>query len=186
MIQSKKDLNEYLAKDKMHYPQRSWIERILYPSEHDIIWHQIYNLRKLEFLQNTKSNLWDKIRYVYQRAKYVRILNRTQMRLHPNVFGPGLYIPHIGRISVSSQAEIGENCTIRPYTLIASNLGVSKTELRKVKIGNNVELSEGCKIFCKRIGNNVKIGPNAVVFRNVPDNTSVLPLPNKYMQHEAL
>ena len=188
MIQSKEDLNYYLSEDRKHYANyisRSWIDRILYPGEHDIIWNQIYNLRLLEYRQNTKKGIFSKLLYVYQRAKYARILNRTQMRLHPNVFGPGLYIPHIGRMSISSQAEIGANCTIRPYTLIASNLGVSNSKFRKVVIGDNVEMSEGCKIFCKKIGNNVRIGPNAVVFKNVPDNTSVISAQSKYFQQDA-
>lgn len=184
MIKSKEDFYYYLEEDKKNYPNRNWIEKLLYPSEHDVIWHQIYNLRLLEYRQNTKHSLFSKLLYVFQRMKYVRILNRTQMRLHPNVFGPGLYIPHIGRISVSSQAMVGANCTIRPNTLIASNMGVGKTELLKVVIGDNVEISEGCKIFCKRIGNNVKIGPNSVVFRNIPDNTSVFVANCKYVQQD--
>ena len=177
MIQNKADLKFYLSEDRKHYTKRSWIEKLLYPSEHDLIWHQIYNLRLLEYRQNTKRGIISKLLYVYQRAKYVRILNKTQMRLHPNVFGPGLYIPHIGRMSISSLAEIGANCTIRPYTLIATNFGVRNSKFRKVIIGDNVEMSEGCKIFCKKIGNNVKIGAGAIVLKNVEDNVTVVGTP---------
>lgn len=184
MIQSKEDLKYYLTEDRKHYPVRTWLDRLLYPSEHDTILHQLYNLRLLEYRQNTKKGIRSKLLYVYQRAKYIRILNKTQMRLHPNVFGPGLYIPHVGRISVSSLAEIGANCTIRPNTLIASNLGVSNSKFRKVIVGDNVEFSEGCKIFCKKIGNNVIVGANAVVFRNIPDNTTAIGNPSKHMPRD--
>ena len=88
-------------------------------------------------------------------------------------------------MSISSLAEIGANCTIRPYTLIATNFGVRNSKFRKVIIGDNVEMSEGCKIFCKKIGNNVKIGPNAVVFKNIPDNTSVIAAQSKYFQQDV-
>lgn len=184
MIYSKKDLKYYLTEDRKYYPKTSWIMRMLYPSEHDVIWNQIYNLRLLEYRQNTKRTFVDKLFYIYQRCKYVRILNRTQMRLHPNVFGPGLYIPHIGRISVSAQAVIGANCTIRPYTLIATNLGVNNSKFRKVIIGDNVEFSEGCKILCRKVGNNVIVGPNAVVLRNIPDNTTAYGNPSKFMSRD--
>lgn len=74
----------------------------------------------------------------------------------------------------SSSAKIGKNCVIRPGTLIASNLGSSNQKLRKVVVGDNVEFSAGCKILCKKIGNNVSVGPNAVVSKNVPDNSIVM------------
>lgn len=185
MIQNKKDFKYYVSEDRKHYPHRSLFERLFYPSEHDIILRQIYNLRLLEYRLNTKKNIIDKLLYFIQRCKYTRILNRTQMRLYPNVFGPGLYIPHIGRISVSPLARIGANCTIRPNSLIASNLGVNRKKIREVTIGDNVEISEGCKIFCKKVGDNVKIGPNAVVFKNVPNNVSVISSPCIYITNDV-
>ena len=63
--------------------------------------------------------------------------------------------------------------------MIASNLGQKNQKTRKVTVGDNVELSEGCKILCKKIGSNVSIGPNAVVSKNVPDNSIVMGNPGE-------
>ncbi len=56
-------------------------------------------------------------------------------------------------------------------------MGVSgKGEKRGVPIiGDNVYIAPGAKIFGKiKIGNNVKIGANAVVYKNIPDNAIVV------------
>ena len=106
-------------------------------------------------------------------------MHKTQLYIYPNVFGPGLYIPHKGHILTSSEAVVGKNCIIRPGTLIASNLGQRNQKTRKVIVGDNVEFSEGCKIICKKIGSNVSIGPNAVVSKNVPDNSIVMGNPGE-------
>jgi serine O-acetyltransferase len=46
------------------------------------------------------------------------------------------------------------------------------------QIGNNVDIGAGAKLLGPiRIGNNVNIGPNAVVIEDVPDNSSVVPIP---------
>jgi serine O-acetyltransferase len=45
-------------------------------------------------------------------------------------------------------------------------------------IGNNVYIATGAKLFGKIvIGNNVKIGPNAVVHKSIPDNAVVVSSP---------
>ena len=100
-------------------------------------------------------------------------MHKNQMYLYPNVFGPGLYVPHLGRILTPPNAKVGCNCTIRPGLLIATNLGVKNSKKHFITIGDNVEFSEDVKVLCKKIGNNVVIGPNTVVSRNIPDNKTV-------------
>lgn len=42
-------------------------------------------------------------------------------------------------------------------------------------IGDNVYLASGAKLFGKiKIGNNVKIGANAVIYKDIPDNAIVV------------
>jgi serine O-acetyltransferase len=87
--------------------------------------------------------------------------------------GPGLYIGHFGGITISGRAIIGSNCNIAQNTTI----GVSGSgEKRGVPIiGDNVHIAPGARIFGKiSIGNNVKIGANAVVYKDIPDNTVVV------------
>ncbi|GAA3319001.1 hypothetical protein GCM10020331_024100 [Ectobacillus funiculus] len=48
------------------------------------------------------------------------------------------------------------------------------------KIGNNVYIGPGAKIFGGiTIGNNVSIGANSVVTKDVPDNVTVVGIPAK-------
>ena len=44
-------------------------------------------------------------------------------------------------------------------------------------IGDNVYIAPGAKLFGKiKIGNNVKIGANAVVYKDIPDGATVVSL----------
>ena len=185
MIKNKADLKKYLDADIKRYPNppRNFVGSIL-KTEKYIIWNQIKNLRKLEYYQNTQTNFFRKLLYNLQLVRYYRIMAKTNIFIYPNVFGPGLYIPHLGRILTPPQAEVGSNCTLRPDLLIMTNLGVSNKKNYAIKIGDNVEFSEGCKIACKKIGNNVVVGPNAVVLRNIPDNTTAFASPCEFMPRD--
>jgi len=83
--------------------------------------------------------------------------------------GPGLYIGHFGGIHVSGRATIGANCALSQGITIGvtgdgADCGIPV-------IGDDVYIAPGAKVFGRiRVGNNVKIGPNACVHRDVPDN----------------
>jgi len=86
--------------------------------------------------------------------------------------GPGLYIGHFGGITVSWRAVIGRNCNLSQGVTI----GVSGHGERRGTpvIGDDVYIAPGAKLFGPiRVGNNVKIGANAVVHADVPDNAVV-------------
>jgi serine O-acetyltransferase len=76
--------------------------------------------------------------------------------------GKGFYIGHFGGITISGDAKIGENVYISQQVTIGvsghgNNRGVPT-------IGDNVYIAPGAKIFGKiSIGNNVKIGANAML-----------------------
>ena len=77
-----------------------------------------------------------------------------------NVFGPGLAIVHRGTIIVSDAARIGSNCRIHACTNIGANSGSSFAP----KIGNNVYIGPGAKIFGEiSIADGIAIGANSVV-----------------------
>lgn len=87
--------------------------------------------------------------------------------------GAGLYIGHFGGITISGEAVIGENCNLSQNITI----GVSgQGEKRGVPIiGNNVYIAPGARVFGKiSVGDNVKIGANAVIYKNVPNNAIVV------------
>jgi len=83
--------------------------------------------------------------------------------------GEGLFIAHYGGIIVSTSAKIGRNVEISNGVII----GVSgQGDKRGVpEIGDNVFIGPGAKLIGKiRVGNNVKIGANAIIHKDVPDN----------------
>ena len=86
--------------------------------------------------------------------------------------GPGLYIGHFGGITVHGRAVIGTNCNLSQNVTIGE-AGVGKAFGVPV-IGDNAYIAVGARIFGKiNIGNNVKIGANAVIYKDVPNNAIV-------------
>jgi serine O-acetyltransferase len=83
--------------------------------------------------------------------------------------GPGLYIGHYGGITVSSQAVIGRDCNLsQNITIGVSGAGGKRGA---PTIGDNVYIAPGARLFGRiTIGNNVKIGANAVIHKDLPDN----------------
>lgn len=87
--------------------------------------------------------------------------------------GPGFYIGHFGGITISSAATIGANCNIsQGVTIGVSGQG---ERMGAPAIGRDVYIASGAKLFGKIcVGSNSKIGANAVVSRDVPDNAIVV------------
>ena len=85
------------------------------------------------------------------------------------VVGPGLFIGHFGGITVSSQAVLGSGCNLSQNITIG--IGGTGDHVGVPVLGDNVYIAPGARVFGKiKIGNNVKIGANAVVYKSVPDN----------------
>lgn len=77
-----------------------------------------------------------------------------------NIFGPGLCIAHRGTIVINKNVRIGENCRIHACT----NIGSNRNDSLAPKIGNNVYIGPGAKIFGDIIiADNIAIGANSVV-----------------------
>ncbi len=81
----------------------------------------------------------------------------------PNVFGPGLKLPHWGTIVISPEAVVGRGCVVHPGVTLGVNHG------RAPQLGDDVYLGPGAKIFGGlSIGDRVTVGANSVVTRDVP------------------
>ena len=86
--------------------------------------------------------------------------------------GKGTIIPHSVGIVIHQYSVIGENCVIYQNVTIGNANGP--------KIGSGVIIGSGaCILGDITIGDNVKIGANAVVLQNVPDNVTVVGIPAK-------
>jgi serine O-acetyltransferase len=78
-------------------------------------------------------------------------------------------------VVIHKKAIIGENCTIGTcVTLGGRGKGIEGAPI----IGDNVYISSGAKILGPiRIGNNVIIGANSVVLKDVSDDKTVVGIP---------
>ncbi len=96
----------------------------------------------------------------------------------------GLYIGHFGGIVVSGKSIIGKNLNIsQGVTLGMANRGPNKGY---PVIGDNVYIGPGAKIVgAVKIGNNVAIGANCVVTKNIPDNAVVVGVPGKIISYNG-
>jgi len=135
--------------------------------------HAITNVRFGQWIK--KQNIL--IKLLLQPFYYLQFyLIRTRWGIEipaATQIGKGFYIGHFGGIIISPHTIIGKNVNISQQVTI----GVSgEGEKRGVPIiGNNVYIAPGAKIFGKiTIGNNVKIGANAVVYKNVPNDATVV------------
>jgi serine O-acetyltransferase len=91
----------------------------------------------------------------------------------PNIpIGPGLYIPHpLGNVVMAER--IGSRVTL------VSNVTIGmRRELVFPIIGDDVYVGAGARVLGPiRVGNNVSIGANAVVLKDVPDNSTAVGVP---------
>jgi serine O-acetyltransferase len=101
---------------------------------------------------------------------------------HRTRIGSGLYIGHFGGIVVNVGAVIGKNCNLSQSVTI----GVANRGARKgvPVIGDNVFIGPGAVVLGNlRIGNNVAIGANSVVTHDVPDGAVVAGAPAQIISY---
>ena len=98
----------------------------------------------------------------------------TGIEIHPGAhIGRRLVIDHGTGIVIGETAEIGDDCTIYHGVTLG---GTGKdTGKRHPTIGNNVLISTGAKVLGPfTVGDNSRIGANAVVLQEVPPDSTVV------------
>lgn len=135
---------------------------ILYPGFHILVFHRISHFlyrHKLFFIARLNSQL----------GRFF-----TGIEIHPGAkIGRRLFIDHGMGIVIGETASVGDDCTIY-HNATLGGTGKDKYK-RHPDIGNNVMIGCGAKILGPiKVGNNVKIGANSTVFKNIPDNVTVI------------
>ena len=91
--------------------------------------------------------------------------------------GPGLVILHSFGIVINTNVRAGRNLVLEHGVTIGAEKNLSPS------LGDNVFIGAGAKIIgAVRIGSNVKIGANAVVTKDIPDDATAVGIPARVIK----
>ena len=119
--------------------------------------------------------------YKHKRFFIARLLSQltrffTGIEIHPGAtIGKGLLIDHGMGVVMGETAEVGDNVTLY-HGVTLGGTGKDKGK-RHPTVGNNVLIGSGAKVLGPiNIGDNAKIGANAVVLHDVPEGATAVGL----------
>ncbi len=107
------------------------------------------------------------------------IRSLTGIEIHPGAsIGPGFFIDHGMGVVIGETAEIGQEVTLyHGVTLGGTSLEKGK---RHPTIGDRVVIGAGAKVMgAIHVGDDSRIGANAVVIKSVPANSVVVGVPGQ-------
>jgi len=147
---------------------------LTYPGVKAVFFHKIAN-----FFSVAKFDLIARI--ISQLSRFL-----TGIEIHPKAkIGKNLFIDHGMGVVIGETSDIGDNVTIyHMATLGGISPSINSDDQRNTKrhptLMNNVVVGSGAQILGPVIvGRNAKIGANAVVTKNVPENAIMVGIPAK-------
>ena len=169
-------MNEFLESIIKRDPAaKSKLSIILtYPGAKAVFFHKIAN-----FFAVAKFHLVARV--ISQFSRFL-----TGIEIHPRAnIGKNLFIDHGMGVVIGETSEIGDNVTIyHMATLGGISPSVNSNEQRNIKrhptLKDNVVVGSGAQILGSvTVGKNAKIGANAVVTKDVPENAVMVGIPAK-------
>ena len=169
-------MNEYLQSIIDRDPAaKSKLSLILtYPGVKAVFFHRVAN-----FFYLAKFDLV--ARFISQFSRFL-----TGIEIHPGAkIGKNLFIDHGMGVVIGETSEIGNNVTIyHMATLGGIAPSINSNSQRQVKrhptLGDCVVVGSGAQILGPvMIGANTKVGANAVVTKDVPENAVMVGIPAK-------
>jgi len=143
-----------------------------YPGVHALLLHRLshrlWNL-KLKWIARLLSNLG-------------RFL--TGIEIHPGAkIGRRFFIDHGMGVVIGETSEIGDDCTLYHGVTLG---GTSwKKGKRHPTLGNNIIIGAGAKVLGPiNIGENARIGSNAVVVNNVSSGATIVGVPGRPIEQK--
>lgn len=157
------------------------LKDLLVGNESWYLYHIVRHMRFMEYY-GRKKYLY-KILYLYHFLMYKRLSLKTHITLYPNTIQGGLRIYHVGGFThVGPSARIGKNCTILPGVVFGNKYEQPQNGITEV--GDNCYFGLGAKVLGPlMIGNNVIVGANSVVTKDIPDNVVVGGVPAKVLKY---
>jgi serine O-acetyltransferase len=147
---------------------------LTYPGVKAVFFHRIAN-----FFSIAKFHLIARI--ISQFSRFL-----TGIEIHPNAkIGKNLFIDHGMGVVIGETSDIGDNVTIyHMATLGGIAPSINSDDQRNIKrhptLQENVVVGSGAQILGPvLVGKNSKIGANAVVTKDVPENAVMVGIPAK-------
>ena len=176
-------MNKYLESIIKRDPAaKSKISVILtYPGVKAVFFHRIAN-----FFSVAKFDLIARI--ISQLSRFL-----TGIEIHPKAkIGKNLFIDHGMGVVIGETSEIGDNVTIyHMVTLGGISPSINSDDQRDTKrhptLMDNVVVGSGAQILGPIVvGKNAKIGANAVVTKDVQENSVMVGIPAKNVRETSL
>ena len=128
--------------------------------------------------------LWQRGAKVAARTlgELTRIL--TGVDIHPGaILGTGLFIDHATGVVIGETAEVGDGVTI--YHGVTLGGTGAETGKRHPTIGDRVIIGAGAKVLgAIKVGDDSRIGANAVVVKEVPSSSVVVGVPGQIVSRQ--
>lgn len=154
------------------------------------------------FMKNLFFNKGFKISFIYRLCHYFYLKNNKLLLSFFNILfhhykdlysidlsyetniDSGLYIGHVFGIAISPRAKVGKNINLsQSVTIGFASRGKNKGY---PTIGDNVYIGPGAVVIGNiKVGNNVAIGANCVVTKDIPDNAVVVGVPAKIISYNG-
>jgi serine O-acetyltransferase len=158
---------------------RSMLEVLTYPGLHALVLHRVAH--RIWNLRLPPRGLWKLASRTF--SQIARFL--TGIEIHPGAtIGRRFFIDHGAGIVIGETAEIGDDVVMYHQVTLGG------TSLAKVKrhptIGNHVLLGMGAKVIgAITIGDNCRIGANAVVNKDIPPNCTIVGVPGRIVVQDG-
>ena len=180
MIQTKEDLRTYQA-DLQRF--NNYIPNLKDWLLHNEVWYifrYIRNLRYVEYYRNCRGIRT--VCYLWYFFHYKRLGFKLHFIIYPGTIGSGFRIYHSGGfVHVGPNVTIGKNCTILPGCVFGNKYEEPCNE--SVTVGDNCYFGLDAKILGGvKIGDNVTVGANSIVTKDIPDNAIVAGIPAKIIR----
>jgi serine O-acetyltransferase len=175
LAELREDIDRYVYTDRFH-----WLTAVLFKQG---VWvmmqyrisrwvHYYFHIPVLRPIAKAVCAFWQKL---IEMSTGVELPNRAEI-------GAGLYMPHANGIVVHIDAKIGRYCNVAQQVTIG--VGGRSPDRGTPMLGERVFIGPGAKLFgAIAIGNDVAIGANAVLMKDLPDFAVAVGVPAKVISY---
>lgn len=186
MIRTKNDLKIYLKEDAKanlmeNCSMLKYCTKLFAGSESAHVYRYLKCLRHCEYHCNN-SGFLHRLLYGFYKVKLHRLGFKYNLRIPVNVCGYGLSLYHFagGGGCLVNAKKVGNYCHLQTGVLLGN---AHHSEDEKPIVGDNVEFGPGAKVLGKvTIGDNSFVLANAVVTKDMPENSIIGGVPAKVLK----